>query len=120
MLRMSRKEDDRVLLTHKWNSEKKGNKHFERGERKYGQQWQGGENKEKEEEKDIENMCGHFQLWLHSFSTFNNVQGDFQQPTLFSTKMKKANEANRGSFIWRISWKSSSIGPWSLCFNQIV
>ena len=33
--------------------------------------------KEKEKEEESENMCGHFDLRLHSFPTFNNLQGDF-------------------------------------------
>ena len=80
MLRMSRKEDDRVLLTHKWNSEKKGNKQFERGERSYGQQWQWGENKEKEKKEDSENMCGRFELWLQSFSPTTTYRVIFNSP----------------------------------------
>ena len=92
---------------------KKGNKQFEMRERICGQQWQWGENKRrKRKRRKVRTCVGILTCDSIVFPPSTTYRVIFNSPPCLVPKWKEKKQANRGknrgSFIWRMSWKSSS------------
>ena len=86
---------------------------WKRGERSYGQQWHWWENKRrKRKRRKVRTCVGILTCDSIVFPPSTTYRVIFNSPPCLVPKWKEKKQANRGknrgSFIWRMSWKSSS------------